>query len=118
MPNPEMVAVIAKGLRDGLPHPGDRVNHQRGMLIRIPGMNTFGLPAEVLSHMAKDAGLPSSDMSKLVAEALVNLIETDGGSEIVRKSELKELREGAHRGDQIKGGEHAQESERQGAVDG
>lgn len=93
MPNPEMVAVIAQGLKDGLPHPGDRENHQTALLIRIPGMNPRGVPREVLDHMAKDAGLPSSDMATLVAEALVNLIETDGASEIITKSELKELRE-------------------------
>jgi hypothetical protein len=56
-------------------------------------MNPQGVPREVLDHMAKDAGLPSSDMATLVAEALVNLIETDGASEIITKSELKELRE-------------------------
>jgi len=106
MPNPEMVSVIAKGLKDGLPHPGDRENHQTAQLIQIPGMNTVGVPREVLDQMAKAAGLPSSDMPTLVAEALVNLIETDGDSEIVRKSELKELRN-SHSGNQVDGGENA-----------
>lgn len=98
MPNQEMVQVIAKGLRDGLPHPGDRENHQTAQLIRIPGMNPVGVPRVVLDQMAKDAGLPTSDMSTLVAEAVVNLIETDGNSEIVNKSELKGLRENANGG--------------------
>lgn len=118
MPNPEMVQIISKGLREGLPHPGDRENHQTAMLIRIPGMNPQGIPRQVLDHMAKDAGMPTSDMPTLVAEALVNLIENDGGSEIVTKGELKELRENAHSEGQVDGGTNAAEPERHRPMDG
>lgn len=93
MPNPELVQVISKGFKEGLPHPGDRENHQTNFIIRIPGMNPQGLPRQVLDYMAKDAGMPSSDMSMLAAEAVINLIETEGDSEIIKKSQLEEWRE-------------------------
>lgn len=105
-----MVQIIARGLRDGLPHPGDRENHQPAQLIRIPGMNVQGVPRVVLDHMAKEAGLPTSDISTVVAEALINLIETDGDSEIVNKSELRKLREnvnGDNNDNQVNSGTNA-----------
>jgi hypothetical protein len=117
MPNPEMVEVIAKGLREGLPHPGNRENHQTAEIIRIPGMNPQGIPKVVLDQMAKEAGLPTSDMPTLVAEALINLIETNGDSEIVKKSELKELRERANSGYQVDGETNAGWVDGQGSMD-
>lgn len=117
MPNPEMVEVIAKGLREGLPHPGNRENHQTAQTIRIPGMNPQGVPKVVLDQMAKEAGLPSSDMPTLIAEALVNLIETNGDSEIVKKCDLKELRERVNSGNQVNGETNAGWADGQGPMD-
>jgi len=91
--NENIIALMAKGLREGLPHPGDRDNNQSPQLITFPGMRMHGVPQQVLDQLAQEAGLPSSDMPRLVAEAMVNLIQTDGESEIVLRSELASLRQ-------------------------
>lgn len=80
-----IIDVIAEGFRTGLPHPGDPLADQKPQTIVMPGMNLRGIPPEVLDRFAKDAGLPSSDLPKLLAEAVVNLIQTTGNSEIVPK---------------------------------
>lgn len=118
MPNQQMVQIIAKSLREGLPHPGDRENHQPAQLFRIPGMNPQGVPRAVLDSMAKEAGLPTGDIATLVAEALVHLIETEGNSEIVDKSELTELRGNVNSGDEVDGGTDASGFAGEGPMDG
>lgn len=49
------------------------------------------LHPEQAKYFAKEAGFPSADVAGLVAEAIVHLIETEGDSEIVPKSQLRQL---------------------------
>lgn len=82
-----IVDVITEGFRTGLPHPGDPDKGQPPRLLILPGMNFHGIPAELMQKFAEDAGLPSPDLPRLLAVALVNLIETTGNCEIVPKPE-------------------------------
>jgi len=74
--NEHVIRALAEGFRNGLPHPGNRDKHQSPQIIHMPGMNFHGLPKEVLDRMAAEAGLPTTDLPTLIAEAVVNLIET------------------------------------------
>jgi hypothetical protein len=77
--------LIANKLSTGLPHPGDQDNEPRTLLLpwfrRQPGM-----PDEVYQQQERLSGLSS----KLVAEAIVHVIEAD--YDIVPK-QPKELQE-------------------------
>ncbi|MBB3752610.1 hypothetical protein FHT44_005122 [Mycolicibacterium sp. BK634] len=48
-------------------------------------MNLRGLHPDLMAKFAEDAGLPSSDFPRLLAEAVVNLIQTTGKSDIVER---------------------------------
>ena len=64
--------LIANGLSMGLHHPGDDDNEPRTLL--LPWFrNQVGMHPEVLKQQEKLSGLSS----KLIAEAIVALIETD-----------------------------------------
>lgn len=91
MPNPRIATLIAQRIPAGLPHPGDGKDQKPAML-NLPAFRSTGLPPGMEAHFAKEAGLPSNDIPRLIAEAVVNLIETDGDSEIISKAELTELR--------------------------
>lgn len=93
MADPAITTLIAERLPTGLPHPGSA--DQKPRTIMLPAMRNTGIPAELTQHFADQAGLPTNDMPKLVAEALINLIETDGNSEIISRTELAELRQAA-----------------------
>lgn len=95
MPNETIASLISSNLKTGLPHPGYKEQNVPAQVIHFPGMNFRGMPQEMLDHYAREAGLPSSDLPKLVGEAIVNLIETQGDSEIVNKAELGNLRDAA-----------------------
>ena len=91
MPNQAIAALIAEKLPD-LTHPGDGSG-----AISLP-VSTFrmaGIPPQMAEQFARDAGYPSANIPQLIAEALVHLIETDGDSEIVRRSELTRMRAAA-----------------------
>lgn len=83
-PNPRIAALIAEKLHTGLPHPGDPDDNQPPLLIPLPGFRAAGLPPEYVEHARSAA--------KLIGEALVNVIETEGESEIVSKTELERIR--------------------------
>jgi hypothetical protein len=93
MPNAAAVALIAEKLPEGLTHPGDG-KKQPPKLIPLPGLKNLGISPEQAKHFAQQAGMPANDAPKLIAEALVHLIETDlnGGSTIISNAELAQLR--------------------------
>ena len=68
--------LIAKALPTGLPHPGDPGNHVAAAVVRLPGFNTAGMSAEQAQEFV-------GNFATLVAESIVNLIETEGGCDIV-----------------------------------
>ena len=90
MSNPELVKLIAERLPSGLLHPGDPTNNQPAKLLPLPGLRSSGLPPELAEEFAKAAGFPVSDVPKLIAEALIHLIETDGQCTIVLNRQLAE----------------------------
>lgn len=93
MTNTAAVALIAERLPEGLMHPGDG-KKQPPKLIPLPGLKNLGISPEQAAHFAKQAGMPANDAPKLIAEAVVHLIETDlnGGSTIISNAELEQLR--------------------------
>lgn len=88
MPNTAIAELIAAKLPE-LTHPG---HGQGAIALPVASFRTAGIPPEMAEQFARDAGYPSANIPLLVAEALVHLIETDGDSEIVRRSELATMR--------------------------
>lgn len=92
--NAAAVALLTDRLAAGtLTHPGDG-RKQSPKLIPLP-LNNSGLPAGQVAQFANQAGLPDNNSPiRLIAEAIVSLIETElnGGSEIIPRSELTQLR--------------------------
>jgi hypothetical protein len=84
MPNDVVASLIAKHLSSGLPHPGNPSNGQPAILIPLPMFRTDGMPPSMVEQISVTA--------KLVGEAIVNLIETGTGSELVEKTDLEQLR--------------------------
>lgn len=92
MPNNRIATLLTERLPGGLWHPGDPAADQQPKLIPLPGLASSGIPPEMAEQFAQEAGLPSANVAQLVAEAIVNVIETDGASEIVPRVELEQLR--------------------------
>lgn len=88
------VDLIARSLPE-LTHPGD--GKAGPIVLPLPMFRTAALPPEMAQQFAKDAGLPSPDIAKLVAEAIVHLIESDNKT-IVDNAELTQLRADAAAG--------------------
>lgn len=95
MPNPAIERLIADRLPFGLEHPGDPDNNRPPFTVALPGLRSTGVPTEMSTQFAEEAGLPSNDAPQLIAQAIVNLIETDGNSTIITNAELAELRAAA-----------------------
>ena len=92
MPNERITTFLAERLAAGLWHPGDPAKDQKPKLIPLPGLASSGIPPEMAEQFAQEAGLPSANVAQLVAEAIVNVIETDGETEMVPRAELQQLR--------------------------
>lgn len=89
MPNERIVNLIATQLPD-LTHPGDG---NGSIALPVSAFRaTNSLPPEVAQQFAQDAGLPHSDIPRLVAEAIVHLIEVEADSDIVPRAELRRMR--------------------------
>lgn len=84
MPNDAMASLIAKHLSTGLPHPGNPDNGQPAILIPLPAFRTDGMsPPQAAQIQATTV---------LIGQAIVHLIETGTGAELVDKAELEQLR--------------------------
>jgi hypothetical protein len=95
MTNHHAATLIAERLPHGLPHPGDPQANQKPFTIPLPGLRPTGIPPDMAAHFANQAGLPSADVPKLIGQAIVNLLETDGGYTILANTELAQLRQDA-----------------------
>lgn len=84
MPNPAIAALIAERLPTGLPHPGRPAENQPPVPLVLPGFATTGMSAQQAESVNATA--------IAFAEAVVNLIETDGKSTIIANTELAQLR--------------------------
>ncbi|EUA18456.1 putative gp80 [Mycobacterium xenopi 3993] len=91
MPNAAVAGLIAQRLPEGLLHPGDPNANQPAKLIPLPGLRSTGIPPEMAKQFAAQAGLPSHDVPKLIGEAIVYLLETEGFA-IIPSTELEQLR--------------------------
>lgn len=93
-PNARAVQLVTERLTHGLQHPGNPAANQKPFTIPLPGLRTTGIPPGMAQQFAATAGLPTADVPKLIAEAIVHQIETelDGGSEIISKTDLAALR--------------------------
>ena len=89
-----LAARLAAG---GLIHPGDPDNGKPPTPLLLPGLSTTGIPDEMAAHFANEAGLPSNDTPRLLAEAIVHMLETDlaGGSTIIADVDLGQLQQAA-----------------------
>lgn len=83
------VTFLAERFASGLVHPG--TDTQKPFAIPLPGLRTAGIPEEMAAEFAADANLPTTDTPKLIGEAVVHTMETDGGFRIVDTAELEEL---------------------------
>lgn len=88
MPNAAIARLIADKLPE-LTHPGDGTGP---IALPVSTFRTTGMPPEMAEQFARDAGYPATDITLLVAEALVHLIETDGNAEIIGRAELANMR--------------------------
>lgn len=82
---------IAARLAAGIVHPGNPDTNQPPKLITLPGLSSTGIPPEMAQHFANEAGLPANDAPKLIAEAILHLIDTELGLELIPTSELRQL---------------------------
>ncbi|AVO21697.1 hypothetical protein I5I01_gp92 [Mycobacterium phage MooMoo] len=77
-----------------LVHPGD----DKGPIpLPLPMFRNSAIPRDMADEMAKEAGLPTFDIAKLTAEAIVALLESNGWS-ITRTDELAQLKTDAAAG--------------------
>lgn len=92
--NQAAVELLAARLASGLVHPGDPERDQPPVAMPLPGLSSTGIPPEMAEHFATEAGLPHNDAPRLLAEAIVALLETElaGGSTIVADTDLAALR--------------------------
>ena len=95
--NRAAVDLLAARLAAGLIHPGDPDNNQPPVALPLPGLSSTGIPPEMAEQFAAEAGLPHNDAPRLLAEAIVALLETDlaGGSTIIADTDLAALRTAA-----------------------
>lgn len=82
MANKKIAELISTALRNGMTHPGREGGQP--MPIVLPMFRTAGMPAEMSELVDETA--------TLLGEAIVELIETDGDSEIISKTRGVEMR--------------------------
>lgn len=84
MPNPTIAELISARLAGGLQHPGYPETEQPSVTIRLPLFKTAGMPPEVYQQVTETV--------KMLGEAIVYTIETEGESVIIGRDELQALR--------------------------
>lgn len=83
--NADIADLIANKLTNGLPHPGNKESGEEPVTIRLPLFKMASMPAEMYQQVEHTV--------KMLSEAIVYVIETEGESEIVKRSELQALRD-------------------------
>lgn len=83
MTNSSLADLIAEGLVNGLPHPGNPEDGSQPHAIVLPVFNTVGQPPEIVEQVA--------GMARSLAEAIVFLIKEKGLS-VMDTAELDSLR--------------------------
>lgn len=95
--NQAAVDLLATRLAAGLLHPGDPERGLPPTPLLLPGLSSTGIPPEMAEHFANQAGLPTNDAPRLLAEAIVHVLETElaGGSTLIADADLAVLRHAA-----------------------
>lgn len=75
--NRAAVDLLIQRLPNGLVHPGNPETGEKAQPLPLPGLSSTGIPKEMAQHFAEEAGLPSADATKLLAEAIVHLLESE-----------------------------------------
>lgn len=84
MPNPELAQLIGARLRTGLVHPGDPERDLESRQIALPFGKTAGMPEEMVNLV--------NATTDMLAEAIIFLIETDGGCQLIPNDEATAMR--------------------------
>lgn len=91
MPSPATAQLIARALPE-LVYPGD--GKSGPVAIPLPMFRSTGITPEMAEQFAKDAGLPPVELTTLVGEAIVHVIESNAKT-IIDNAELEALRQAA-----------------------
>lgn len=83
--NTAIAELIADKLTRGLPHPGNKEAGEEPVTILLPLFKMSSMPAEMYQQVEATV--------KMMSEAIVHVIETEGESEIIKHAELKALRD-------------------------
>lgn len=86
MNDEEIAELIAEGMLTSLTHPGDPENNIKPMDLVLP-FQTTGQPEEMVKLI--------NGTVKLMSEAIVHLIKTKGGVDLIPRAEVRELRHAA-----------------------
>lgn len=85
MANERIAELIGKALQDGIVHPGYPERDVPPRPIALPFGHTAGRPKEMQDLL--------DGTVKLLGEAIVHLIETDGDSDIIGREEAAQMRQ-------------------------
>lgn len=90
MANERIANLLAKGLAEGLIHPGNEATGMPARPIILPLKPSASHPKEMADLL--------NGTTKLLSEAIVSTIEVEGDSEIVPKSEARSMRKAVGEG--------------------
>lgn len=101
---PSLAERLAPHLSGVLIHPGDGET-KPFPIAPFPQFQTVQMPKGMAEDIAEQSGLPHTDFARIYLEAIIALLETEGGVELVDQNELADLRRAAqkqeHRRNQI-----------------
>lgn len=101
---PSLAERLAPHLSGALIHPGDGET-KPFPIAPFPQFQAVTMPEGYAEDLAEQAGLPHTDFARIYLEAIISLLETQGGVELVDQNELADLRRAAqkqeHRRNQI-----------------
>jgi len=96
---------ISHHLYGPLIHPGDSKTEPFPIVSPLAGLQAATMPKGMAEDIAEKNGLPHTDFAKIWLEAVIALLQTEGGVELVDQNELADLRRAAqkqeHRRNQI-----------------
>jgi len=87
MSDASVIQLLADRFTSGIAHPGE---DGKPALLNLPRFNA--IPDEMAEQFAQHAHLPHADMPRLLAEAVVHTLKTEGHYAIISQAELDELR--------------------------
>lgn len=76
--------LISSRLANGLPHPGYPNTEQGPSVIRLPLFRLAGMPDEMVKQI--------DETVKMIGEAIVHVVETEGETELIPRAELEALK--------------------------